>query len=108
MLVCSDDHTWDFDSKYVLVCNRVFHIGTFSFFETGVLAIVDLSCEKFTDFFSRILEHRNLDFRPNLKIGALILPKIEVAQISKYYIPIDAKFYADFKNVYFYMCILNI
>ena len=29
----------------------------------------------------------------------LILPKIEVAQISIYYIPFDAEFYADFKNV---------
>ena len=31
-------------------------------------------------------------------LSRLILVKIEVAQISTYYAPIDAEFYADFKN----------
>ena len=35
-------------------------------------------------------------------------PKIEVAQMSTYDIPIDAEFNADFKNVYFDINILNI
>ena len=38
----------------------------------------------------------------------LILKKIQNLQNVHTYIPIDAEFYADFKNVYFYAIILNI
>ena len=37
-----------------------------------------------------------------------MLQKIKVAQMSMYDLPIDAEFCADFKNVYFYIPILQI
>ena len=45
------------------------------------------------------LRKSQLHFRERYVQEPLYIPKFEVAQMSTYYIPIDAEFYADFKNV---------
>ena len=79
---------------------RVFHNGTFLLDRLQNPQIVALWPKKLTDFFGEwILEVIFIAEKNQEKKSGLILAKIEIAQISTYYPPIDAEFHADFKNV---------
>ena len=60
-------------------------------------------------YFRELVVIRENKSGQNPKIAtSFIKPNFDFFQTYACYIPIDAEFYADFKNVYFYIIILDI